>query len=70
MSKQFDHKKTIGKMFYMNVHILPITCRGRVCLPENIHVNTYGRANPAPTGGWGKCGIHLFYNIIVTNQKK
>ena len=33
----------------MNVRILPITCRGRVCLPENIHVDTYGRGEPAPT---------------------
>ena len=33
----------------MNVRILPINCRGRVCQPENIHVDAYGRANPAPT---------------------
>ena len=32
-----------------------LTCRSRVCLPENIHVDAYGRANPAPT--LANCGI-------------
>ena len=32
-------------------------CRGRVCLPENIHLDAYGRANPAPT--LANCG-HSF----------
>ncbi|CCZ70055.1 unknown [Bacteroides sp. CAG:702] len=31
-----------------------ITCRGRVCLPENIYMDAYGWANPAPT--WNVCG--------------
>ena len=26
-----------------------LTCRGRVCLPENTRVDAFGRANPAPT---------------------
>ena len=26
-----------------------LTCRGRVCLPENTRADAFGRANPAPT---------------------
>ena len=43
----------------MNVRILPINCRGRGCLPENIHLDAYGRANPAPT--LANCGHSIHF---------
>ena len=30
----------------MNPASCQLTCRGRVCLPENIHVDAYRRSNP------------------------
>ena len=42
-----------------------LTCRGRVSLPEYIHVDAYGRANPAPA--WILADIH---KKIVSGQKR
>ena len=50
----------------MNVRILPINCRGRVCQPENIHVDAYGRANPAPTLANGGHSLKIKLCVFAT----
>ena len=55
----------------MNVRILPITCRGRVCLPENIHVDTYGRGEPRSYVGLFRTFIKqkAFPGVTNTTEK-
>ena len=44
----FHHRLHRFKQFDYLCERLDI-CRGRVCLPEYIYVDAYGRADPAPT---------------------
>ena len=44
---------------------MQLTCRGGVSLPEYIHVDAYGRTNPAPA--WILADIH---KKIVSGQKR